>query len=186
MTTFDDALLFTMKYEVGPWFKLDDDTIAGLCDTKAQKRKTGYVNDPDDPGGETKFGVAKNSNPGINIKKMSWPMAKTIYQMKYWKVGKCELLPGKLAFAHFDACVNHGPKTAIKMLQRAVGVNDDGALGPATLKAVNQKLVTEDVLKLMLNERRKFFAAIVAKNPTQKKFLNGWLNRVLDIERSLA
>ena len=183
--TFDDALLFVMQYEVGTWFKLDDETIAGACTTKAQKRKTGYVNDPDDTGSETKFGIAKTSNPGVNIQKMSWAMAKTIYQIKYWNIGKCDKLPPTLAFAHFDACVNHGPKKAIQLLQRAVGVVDDGDLGPATLKAVTSKPVKE-VLVSMLNERRKFFNDIVKKNPTQQKFLRGWLNRVDDVEKRLA
>lgn len=181
----EDALLFVMKYEVGPWFKLDEDTLEGRCNTAAQKRKTGYVNDPADPGGETKFGIAKNSNPGINIKKMSWKMASAIYEQRYWKAGGCDKLPGRLAYGHFDACVNHGPKTAIKMLQRAVNITDDGDFGNLTLLAVNKRHTREDVLMLMLSERKRFYSSLVQSKPELQKFFKGWINRVDDIARSL-
>lgn len=181
MAPFEQALLFTMRYEVGAWFKLDEETLAGKCDTPAQKRKTGYTNDPADKGGETKFGIAKNANPGINIKKMSWGMAKAVYEQKYWKAAKCDQLPGNLAIAVFDAAVHHGPGNAAKFLQRAVGVEDDGVIGPMTLKAVMVAIPKVDVVGKFMDERRKFMTKI----PDSKKFINGWLARCDDVTSCL-
>ena len=186
MTPFEQAVNFTMKYEVGPWWNPSDpEVIAGLCATKEQKRKTGYVNDPLDAGGETKFGVAAASNP-VNIKTLTWDQAKAIYEQKYWKAGGCDKLAGKLAVAHFDACVNHGPKKAIQFLQRAAGVADDGDLGPQTLAAVGAMSARENPVNKLLAERRRFFSAIVQAKPAQQRFLAGWMNRCDDLARSLA
>jgi len=187
VTPFEQAMNFTMKYEVGPWWNPDDpEVIAGLCSTKDQKRKTGYVNDPLDRGGETKYGIAKNSNANVDIVKLNLDEAKKIYEAKYWQVGKCNELPGKVAVAHFDACVNHGPKKAIQFLQRALGVSDDGDFGPATKTALGAALARENVLNKMIAERRRFFSAVVQNNPSQQRFLTGWMNRCDDLQRSLA
>lgn len=184
--TFDNAFNFTMKYEVGSfWNPKDPDVIAGLCDTPSRRIKTGYVNDPKDRGGETKFGIAKKANPGVDIKKLDLAGAKAIYEKNYWKAAKCDLFSPKVSFAMFDAAVNHGPRTAAKMLQRAVGAVVDGAIGPGTMKAVNAKS-QDEVLKLMLADRRRFFNAIVTNDQSQAKFLKGWLNRVADIEKTLV
>lgn len=182
---FENALIFTMQYEVGPFFKLDEDTIAGLCKTPTQKKKVGYVNDPKDRGGETKFGVSQKANPDVSIKDLDWAGAKSIYEKKYWLTGKCDLLPEKVAYAHFDACVHHGPTTAIVLLQRALGTNPDGVLGPRSIQALQQADETVLVTK-MLNERRKRFDNIVKNFPDQRKFLAGWIARCDSIEKVLA
>ena len=71
----------------------------------------GYVNDPDDPGGETKFGISKRAYPSLDIKTLSKEAAKHLYFKDYWKAGGCVvLLEPKLAIVHFDACVNHPRK----------------------------------------------------------------------------
>lgn len=180
---FEKALQFTMLYEVGPHFKLDDETRAGLCKTAAQKKKTGYVNDPDDKGGETKFGIAKTANPGINIQQMSWALTVAIYENKYWKAGQCDKMPELVAMAHFDACVNHGVRKANQFLQRALGVKDDGDIGPKTLAAL---AANPEVLSRLLDVRKTFFFDIVKNNPTQNKFINGWLARVDSLKASLT
>ena len=182
---FEEALLFSMKYEVGPAFKLDADTKKGLIGTPEQRRKVGYVNDPDDRGGETKFGVAANANPGVDISALDWAGATEIYEQKYWNAGKCDKLPEKVAFAHFDACINHGTKGAAVLLQQALGVTADGNIGPGTLGAV-AKLSPEFLVKAMLEKRRAQFKFICMKNPSQSKFLAGWLARCDSIEKALA
>lgn len=93
----------------------------------------------------------------------------------------------KAAFAHFDACVHHGPGAAAKMLQRAAGVTPDGDIGPATIKAINTLCSTApDVfVKLMLAERRRYLSAIVRNKPSQQKFIVGWMNRCDDVQKTL-
>ena len=69
---FEEALQHAMLYEVGGFWRMTPEVEAGLCETKDQKRATGYVNDPADPGGETKYGVAKNANPDVDIRSLDW------------------------------------------------------------------------------------------------------------------
>ena len=183
MSAFDDAFNFTMKWEVGPWFDpTDPEVIAGLCDSPMQQRKTGYVNHKADRGGETKMGIAKNSHPNIDIKKMTLAAAKEVYRITYWQKAQCDELTGKMGVAMFDAAVNHGVRRAVILLQRAVGAVDDGDFGPATLAAV-MKAAPSLTPAQLLAPRKKFFADIVKNDPSQAAFVKGWLNRVNDLEK---
>lgn len=179
---FDDAVSHAMKYEVGGfWNPLHPAVNSGDISTSANRKATGYVNDPVDRGGETKFGIAKNANPSVNIAKLKWDEAKQIYYDKYWLTGKCDNLPKALASIHFDACINHGVGRANKMLQQALGVVVDGAIGPKTLaaaKAVDQRKAVTQYATI----RRNFYHSIVKNNPSQAKFLNGWLRRIDEVE----
>lgn len=184
---FEDALIFTMKIaEVGSWFKLDEETKKGLISTSEQRKKVGYVNDPADRGGETKFGIAQSAHPALNIKTLDWEQAKAIYEAKYWLQGQCNKMDGRLGIAHFDACVNHGVKKANQFIQRAVGVTDDGVLGDQTFKAIGAVTAKADIIKLVVAERRKFFSAIVEHDKSQQRFLKGWMNRCDALEKALA
>lgn len=184
--SFDTAFEQAMKFEVGPHFDATDpETIAGLCSTPSQKRKTGYVNDPQDSGGETKFGIAKNSHPNLNIRGLGLAGAKVIYSTKYWGSIKGNELPDKLGICVFDAAVNHGTKRAIVFLQRALGLVEDGILGPQTLakaKSIDEKVIIAKYLSV----RQKFYNDIVASNSSQSKFLKGWSTRVLELERYIV
>lgn len=181
---FEDAVVFLMRYEVGPWFVLDADTIAGKCSTKAEKRKTGYVNDPLDAGGETKFGIAKASNPTVDIKALTWDQAKAIYKKKYWDPLSLDLVQPKVAVLIFDCSANHGPKQAAKFLQGAVGATEDGQVGPKTVQMV-VSASEPDIVARVLDRRRRFFKFLVLNKPTQVRFLAGWLSRCDDIEKYL-
>ncbi|MFZ8854170.1 MAG: putative peptidoglycan-binding domain-containing protein [Armatimonadota bacterium] len=97
-----------------------------------------------------------------------------------------------LALALFDTAVNMGVGTAIKLLQRAINdllptdkwVTVDGKLGRQTLIATK----TLDPYKLTLrlcDRREERYYAIVRANPTQRKFLKGWLNRLNDLRREI-
>ena len=59
----------------------------------------GYSNDPNDPGGETNFGISKRSHPNVDIKNMTQDEAESIYKYLYWDACRCESLPDKLALA---------------------------------------------------------------------------------------
>ena len=173
---FEEAVNHAMLYEVGGWWRVNapgarDGTIARAC---------GYVNDPKDRGGETKYGIAKKSHPGIDIKSLTWDSAKLIYYTQYWLPGKCDKMPGRLAALHFDGSIHHGGGTSAKFIQRALGVTPDGSIGQLTLAAI----ATKDVIQLcnsVCDQREKYYRAIVANDPTQAKYLNGWLRRVKEM-----
>ena len=141
----------------------------------------GYVNDPVDRGGETNFGISKRSYPNINIAALTKEAATDIYYRDYWLKAKCDQLPPGVSLMVFDGIVQHGSKPAIQQLQRAIGVDDDGAIGPKTLSKVDAAMTLLGPTLLcqrILTQRGRTYARIVANNPTQFKFINGWFNRL--------
>ena len=98
----------------------------------------GYVNDPNDPGGETKFGISKRAYPALDIVSLTAADAKQVYRRDYWDFVAGDALPWPLSYFVFDAAVNQGVAPAIRMLQQAVGVEADGVIGPRTLAAVGR------------------------------------------------
>ena len=174
---FEKAVDHAMLYEVGGFWRLTPDAEAGLIATKEQRRAVGYTIDPNDRGGETKFGVAKNANPDLDVTNLTWAQAKDVYFKRYWAAGKCENMPGRVAVLHFDGCVNHGVGRAAKFLQRALGVTDDGVIGNGTLGALNSKDAIE-VCNSICDQRTKFYDRIIANDPSQAKFRNGWMRRI--------
>jgi lysozyme family protein len=178
---FEKAIDHAMLYEVGGFWKLTPDVEAGLIDTPEQRKACGYTNDPDDHGGETKYGVAKSANTDLNITTLDWEAAKRVYYKRYWLQGDCQDMPPRLAALHFDGCVNHGVGRQAKFLQKAVGAVADGDIGPATLALVN----AQDEITLcnkVCAQREAFYRSIVANNPSQAKYLNGWLRRVHEMQ----
>jgi lysozyme family protein len=132
----------------------------------------GYVNNPADPGGETNWGIAKRSYPDIDIASLTREQAKAVYQRDFWIRGQMDKLPPAVAFQAFDIAVNCGIETAIRMLQRAVGVAEDGHIGPVTLAAVAAKPLG-DVLMLVVAERLDFYAKLTRFDT----FGRGWTRR---------
>lgn len=183
---FDEAFSLTMKFEVGPSFDANDPAIqAGLIDTRENRRKTGYVNHPNDRGGETKFGIAANFD-SVNIKTLTLDQAKAIYEKKYWFANQCDKMEYPLNVLHFDACVNHGGKAAVKFLQRALGptVKTDGVLGPITLAKIKEYDATE-ISQLALKAREQFYYRLVELKPSQQVFMKGWMNRISGLQSYL-
>lgn len=145
----------------------------------------GYVNDPADRGGATKWGVTQAVYDAFRRKKglaprpvieMTPEEMQEIYFVGYWETGKCALIPAPLDIAHFDACINHGPVTAWKLMQRAIGVKDDGIPGSKTMEALGQWDINQLIWR-WLQVRADFYCRIVAANPSQAKFIRGWINR---------
>lgn len=95
----------------------------------------GYVNDPQDPGGETKFGISKRSYPDVDIGALTVDGAKLIYRRDFWDPLVADRLPASVVYELFDFAVNSGIATAVRYLQRALGVADDGNFGPASKAA---------------------------------------------------
>jgi lysozyme family protein len=133
----------------------------------------GYVNDPRDPGGETKFGIAKRSYPAVDIKGLTRDAAIEIYRRDFWNRVQGDKLPRAFAFQVLDAAVNHGIGNAVRWMQRAAGVADDGIIGPMTLAAVT-RADPADLVLLFTAERLAFYT----KLSTFDAFGRGWINRV--------
>ena len=141
-------------------------------------------NDKDDRGGITKYGVClrflKSIRAGVNadtIRNLTKKEATDIFHSEFWDKCRCDELPDRIAFALYDTAVNVGNKQAVKFLQRALGIKDDGIIGTDTVYFAKNCDVDE-VLADFLDQRRAFYRHLADKYPTDKKFLNGWLNRV--------
>lgn len=146
----------------------------------------GYVNDPDDPGGETKYGISKRAYPELDIANLTKDDAKTIYHRDYWKkVGGpsiAELSPG-VALVAFDHAVNAGVDAAVKILQSLAGSKVDGVFGPNTNKAVKKwvknKPDNDKAFQYPVNEYTTRRLADYVEIANFDKYGDGWFNRVI-------
>lgn len=102
----------------------------------APVREGGYQDGRGDPGGETKYGISKRSYPNEDIQNLTTERAKELYRRDYWGPACCDLVPDMVRFSLFDAAVNTGPTQAKKLLQRAIGAQEDGQVGPQTLQVL--------------------------------------------------
>lgn len=143
----------------------------------------GYVNDPRDAGGETKFGISKRQYPHIDIPSLTFEDAADIYWEDYWRPARCDVLPPALAIFLFDCRVNHRPKTASRLLQLGLGVTADGKIGPQTLLAANSVADVEYVLGMALAHRAKLYHRLVVANSSQSAFILGWFRRLFDLQQ---
>jgi len=130
----------------------------------------GYVNNPADPGGETKFGISKRSYPDVNIAALTLADAKAIYRRDFWRP-LADAHPA-VRFQAFDFAANSGIQTAIRKLQAAIGVADDGHWGPISAARLAEMDVS-DVLMLYIAERLDFWR----KLRTFQTFGAGWAGR---------
>ena len=137
----------------------------------------GYVNHPDDPGGETNWGVTKvvarqHGYEGL-IKDMPVAVAKAVYRKSYWDAVQADNLPPAIRYAVFDAAVNSGVGTSVRWLQQSVGATPDGVLGPKTLAAL-QEVNPDGLLRRMLARRLRAMTDMKG----WPSFSAGWTRRV--------
>ena len=145
------------------------------CFDKLISHEGGYVNHASDPGGETNYGISKRAYPSLDIKALTLADAKAIYKRDYWDRAQCDQLPSQLSYLVFDAAVNSGIGQSIRFLQRAVGVADDGSIGPITLSAA-KRMDTDSLCARFLGHRLEF----MTKLSTFDVFGKGWARRVAD------
>ena len=153
------------------------------------KSEGGYVWDKDDSGGETNFGVTKQAWSEYlgrpiqdgEMKALTPDVIKPFYKKMYWDKLCCDDLPQGVDYAVFDFGVNAGTSRSAKFLQRAVGAVSDGVIGQGTLGKV-KTMNAGALLKSFSSQKEKFYNTIVENNPTQSKFLKGWMNRVASIQ----
>jgi len=139
----------------------------------------GYVKNPNDPGGETNYGISKRSYPEEDIRNLTRERAVEIYHRDFWKPLKLYLIDNaNICLEIFDFSVNAGRSRAVKLAQKLVGTKEDGGMGAITAKAINE--YKGDFVKDYKHSRKIYYEYLVKKNPKFKVFLKGWLNRVND------
>lgn len=144
----------------------------------------GYSNDRADKGGETLYGLSRRSYPNLDFSTLTIAKSKMIYHRDFWRAIKGDQLPSIVAIALFDAAVNHGVRSAVEMLQRAVKAKPDGIIGSKTIARCNETNHT-NLVALFLARRCRRYARIVINDPTQNRFLLGWMNRITKLQMHL-
>ena len=156
------------------------------CLALVLKHEGGYVNHPKDPGGMTNLGVTKrvweeyvgHTVDEAAMRALGPADVAPLYKKNYWDKIHGDELPAGVDYACFDLAVNSGVGRAAKILQKALGVNPDGAIGPATLNAVascNPREVASEICDLRLG----FLQSL----PTFDTFGKGWSRRVAEVEK---
>lgn len=148
------------------------------------EREGGYSNNPRDPGGATNLGITHRTLADWRKREPSWSLpadvrqltpyeAGRIYRAGYWDKVQGDLLPEGLDLVVFDAAVNHGPARAARWLQQAVGVTQDGLIGPRTLAAMHSK-DKRDVVREFAVLRALGYVA----TGNMATFGRGWMRRL--------
>jgi lysozyme family protein len=147
----------------------------------------GYTNHREDPGNwtkgyegggvlkGTKWGISAASYPDLDIVNLTREQAIAIYREDFWNRVGGDMLPTGFAFQALDAAVNHGIGNAVRWMQRAAGVADDGKIGPVTKAAIRAQNSFDLVFKFNA-ERLRFYTKLQKWNV----FGKGWTNRVAD------
>jgi len=157
------------------------------------RREGGYVDHPADRGGPTKFGVTLKTYgawlgrtvSAADVQGMTEAEAREIYACNYYHTPRIDTLPEAIQPFAFDCAINHGPRNAIKLLQRTVNTagfgpcDVDGALGPDTRLRLAEadSAMGSFFLSALVHERLALYEAIVARDPSQAAFLKGWCRR---------
>jgi len=148
------------------------------------KSEGGFVNPPADPGGMTNFGVTQRvweawvGHPVTEkeMRALTPTIIGPMYKAKYWDKVAGDLLPAGVDYTVFDAAVNSGPGQAAKWLQRIVGVEADGKIGPHTLAELG-RMDAKDVVSKFRDYRLIFLKDL----STFGTFGKGWTRRVTEV-----
>ena len=147
------------------------------------KHEGGYVNDPDDPGGETMRGISKKAYPHLNIKELTEQDVKDIYHRDYWLKAKVPQVPDELKLIYFDMVVNMGRSRAVKILQQSISAKGvkttvDGGIGPQTISNALKSGLEPERLR---SYRVKYYADLVNRKPKLGKYWYGWYRRATKV-----
>ena len=152
--------------------------IFDSCFKLLMENEGGFVDDPRDSGGVTKYGISKKAYPDVDIQSLTLQQAKEIYRKDYWNRCKCDYLPDCLCMAVFDYAVNSGTIRAIKDLQTSLGVGVDGIIGNQTIGAAN-RVPVKPVIEEICKRRLKFLMSLKG----WKYYGNGWGSRVKRVQK---
>lgn len=149
------------------------------------EREKGFTKDPKDRGnwtsgvvghGElkgTKYGISAMTYPELDIQNLTLDKAKSIYKKDWWDKMRLDELPTSIHYDLFDTAVNSGISRAIKLLQKTVGITEDGIIGPNTIKAVLS--YNQSKLSPSFNAYRLLFMTDI---PTWEQYGKGWARRI--------
>ena len=121
----------------------------------------------------TKFGISAASYPELDIPNLTLEKAKEVYLLDYWNRCGCDLVSDAVAYCIFDMAVNSGVKQSIMTLQRAVGADADGVLGPKTMMLLSNMPPAQFIARFN-GYRLQFMSAL----PMWPAFGRGWANRI--------
>lgn len=148
----------------------------------------GNDDDPADHGGRTSRGITQREYDAWRVeqgqsKRDVWLATpgelRTIYHDEYW-MPYCDLLPNGIDYMFFDMAVNAGPHRAVILLQRALGVTDDGRVGPITRQAIAHA-GPNALVEAYSEQKIRFYQSL-----HQPRFIRGWLNRVKHVADNTA
>ena len=142
-----------------------------------------YVNDPQDAGGATKFGISQRQYPQLDVAALTAAQAVAIYYHDWWQRFDYGALPAETGAKLFNLAVNMGPQEAARCLQRAlracgVVVPEDGDLGPVT-RAAAAGVATAALGAALRSEAAAHYRLVAAQSGSDA-FLRGWLNRAYE------
>lgn len=145
----------------------------------------GYTDDPDDPGGETRFGIAKKYHPNVDVKNLTKEGAVAIYKAEYWdSLSLDQITSQRVRWKVFDLAVNLGVDRAARFLQVAVGAKEDGKVGLATISRTNTYTTSgvgeAHVLDRLIEIQMMYYIEKVVETPKKIKYLRGWGRRAFD------
>ncbi|MCK4783965.1 MAG: hypothetical protein KAV87_09460 [Desulfobacteraceae bacterium] len=152
-----------------------------------------YVNDPADPGGETKWGVSKKAYPDLDIAALTIEQAKDIYRRDYWGALQLDLVSDVIAVEIFDTAINMGQQTSVRIVQKALNflgekLSEDGILGSKTVTALNKWAGRDEkALFICLNGFQFMkYVEIIKHKPGLKRFSRGWTKRIQQVPIRVA
>lgn len=154
MSSFDEAIGFVLENEGG------------------------YADNPDDPGGETRYGISKRAYPDIDIKNLTVAQAEQIYERDYWNPLWASIDTQDIATKLLDLVVNLGEAPGVKIVQRSAGTVPDGIFGQHTLEAINSTNPGK-LLREIRARQAVYYAETVIARPASASFLLGWMRRAV-------
>lgn len=162
------------------------------------RHEGGYVNDPDDPGGETYRGITRRmfgkwegwtlvdmarSRPGfpgsLDRDNGLQEMVMEFYRIQFWeRMQGDRIIDQEVAFALFDFGVNAGLGTSVSLAQMVIGAKSDGVIGPKSLEALNS-FDPDHFLAAFTVAKIARYVSIVKKRPSSQKYFYGWVRRAI-------
>lgn len=158
-----------------------------LCLREVLRHEGGWADHPSDPGGATMKGITIGTYAQwkgrkvtkAELRAISDAEVAAIYRRNYWDKVRGDDLPSGLDLVAFDAAVNSGPARGARWLQQALGVADDGKIGPATLARAHASYAPAVIERAV-----GFRLAFLKRLKTWPTFGKGWSRRVEGVRKA--
>jgi lysozyme family protein len=164
------------------------------CQAITGKWEGGWSDHPDDPGGKTMYGLTdrvwqaylrQHGKPARPVRSATKAEVEELFRRQYWDAVRGDDLPPGIDLAVYDFAINAGPSRAIRHLQAALGVRQDGVIGHVSLAAAREAYDRDedgDVIRRIMASREAFKRRL----PTWSTFGKGWTNRLRDVAQRAA